>query len=251
MEDLLNRLSSNGVQLRVDGEQLRVIAPKGALTAPLREALASSKQALLALLRDAARRPEPASFAPRPEARHEPFALTDVQHAYWMGRNEWVELGGFSTHCYFELERAGLDLDRLEGALRKVIARHDMLRAVIDSDGRQRILAQVPPYTIELHELQEAPDDLRDAELDALRSRLSHNRRPIGEWPLFEVAAAALPGGRLRLCVSLDMLIIDASSMFLFFQEWQRFYDDEAWAPAPLALSYRDYAAFEQTLHEQ
>ncbi|HJV63343.1 MAG TPA: amino acid adenylation domain-containing protein, partial [Albitalea sp.] len=47
------------------------------------------------------------------------------------------------------------------------------------------------------------------------------------------------------------MLIIDASSMFLFFQEWQRFYDDEAWAPAPLALSYRDYAAFEQTLHEQ
>jgi yersiniabactin nonribosomal peptide synthetase len=251
VEALLNRLSGSGVQLRADGEQLRVIAPKGALTRELRDALAASKQALLALLRDAVRQPGPAPFEPRPELRHEPFALTDVQHAYWMGRNDYVELGGFSTHCYFELERSGLDIDRLQRSLRQVIARHDMLRAVIEPDGRQRILPEVPPYEIGLHELHDASDRQREAELEALRERLSHNRRPIDQWPLFEVRAASLPDGRMRLFVSLDMLIIDASSMFLFFQEWQRFYAEPGWTAEPLALSYRDYAEFEQTLHEQ
>jgi acyl carrier protein len=35
-----------------------------------------------------------------PEARHEPFALTDIQQAYWMGRNKAFELGNITTHVY-------------------------------------------------------------------------------------------------------------------------------------------------------
>ena len=251
MNEFLDKLKSSGIHLRVEGEQLRVVAPKGALTDELRQALIANKGKLLALLSATAGGDELPLFIPRLDLRHQPFDLTDVQHAYWMGRNDYVELGGFSTHFYIELERPGLDIDLAERSLRQVIDRHDMLRAVIDADGRQRILPTVPPYRIERDDLRGKPPAERDAELGALRQRMSHNKLPADRWPLFEIRAAQLEEGRLRLFVSLDMLIIDASSMFMFFEDWQRFYENPAWSPAPFKLSYRDYAEFEQTLRDQ
>ncbi|SFU36724.1 non-ribosomal peptide synthetase [Pseudoduganella namucuonensis] len=253
MIELLEKLRNSGIQLRLEGAQLRVVAPKGALTADLREVLTARKEELLDLLRGNGQEHEHdlPPLTQRPDLRHESFALTDVQQAYWMGRNDYVELGGFSTHFYIELERFGLDVDLLERSLHKVIARHDMLRAVIEPDGRQKILPEVPPYRIAVRDLRGRPAAEQDAELDMLRRCMSHKRQPADRWPLFEVRAARWEEGRLRLFVSLDMLIIDASSMFRFFEDWQRFYEEPAWSPAPFGLSYRDYAAFELTLQDQ
>ena len=251
MEGLLLRLRQRGIQLQADGAQLRISAPKGALDEALRAALSAGKSEILRLLQSQDRRSALPQVQPRPAQRHEPFALTDVQHAYWMGRQPFVELGGFSTHCYFEFQREGLDLARLEQALQVLIRRHDMLRAVINDDGTQRVLPEVPPYRIECLDLREQDSSAAEAALLAQREQLSHKRGPVDQWPLFAIRAARLPEAQLRLFVSLDMLIIDASSMFLFFQEWQQAYEDpQRLAPAQ-AFSYRDYALFEQTLHEQ
>ncbi|HLO95145.1 MAG TPA: condensation domain-containing protein, partial [Burkholderiaceae bacterium] len=251
MENLLQRLRQRGVQLQAEGAQLRVSAPKGALDEELRAALSAGKSEILRLLQSQGRRAELPQVRPQPAQRHQPFPLTDVQHAYWMGRQPFVELGGFSTHCYFEFEREGLNPARLETALQRLIQRHDMLRAVIDEDGTQRVLPEVPPYRIECLDLREQPVDAAESALLAQREQLSHRRGPVDRWPLFTVRAARLRGERLRLFVSLDMLIIDASSMFLFFQEWQQACEDpQRLAPAQ-SFSYRDYALFEQTLHEQ
>lgn len=251
MIDLLERLQSSGVQLQLDGGQLRVRAPKGALTPELKDLLAVHKQALHDLLRDRHGSDALPPFTPRPELRHEPFALTDVQHAYWMGRHGQLALGGFSTHFYIELEREGLAVERLEAGLQKVIARHDMLRAVIDDDGRQRVLPEVPPYRIEAMDLRQAGAAEQQAAIGSLRQRMSHNRLPPDRWPLFEIRAIRRPAGRLRLFVSLDMLILDASSTFMFFEEWRRACEDEAWNPAPLRISFRDCVEFERQLQDQ
>lgn len=52
--ELLEALRRRGVEVRLDGEELRVRAPKGALSAELREALVALKPDLLDLLRSAA-----------------------------------------------------------------------------------------------------------------------------------------------------------------------------------------------------
>jgi yersiniabactin nonribosomal peptide synthetase len=251
MIDLLERLQSSGVQLRLDGAQLQVRAPKGAMTPELRDLLATHRQALHDWLSGRADDEALPPFTPRPDLRHQPFALTDIQHAYWMGRQAQVELGGFSTHFYIELERAGLGLERLEAGLQKVIARHDMLRAVVDDDGLQRVLPEVLPYRIDALDLREADAAAQQAAIDLLRQRLSHNRLPADRWPLFEIRAVCLPGNRLRLFVSLDMLIVDASSMLMFFEEWRSACEDEAWSPPPLRISFRDYVEFERRLQDQ
>ena len=81
-------------------------------------------------------RTKEAVIVPAPQDRFKPFPLTDVQHAYWLGRGEEMPLGGVSCCAYAELDFRNPDLTRLEKALNKTIARHDMLRCVFTDDGR-------------------------------------------------------------------------------------------------------------------
>ena len=53
---LLSRLQVLGIRLSLAGEDLRVDAPKGALTLALREALVASKEAIKTHLRSSADR---------------------------------------------------------------------------------------------------------------------------------------------------------------------------------------------------
>ncbi|MDC7987889.1 amino acid adenylation domain-containing protein, partial [Rhodoplanes sp. TEM] len=157
---------------------------------------------------------------------HAPFPLTDVQRAYWLGRSDLFELGRVAAHGYAEIEAGLLDLDRLERALDATIARHPMLRAVVGSDGTQRVLASVPRYRI-------ARGDWRGlAEADA-EQRLLDTRQameaavlPAERWPLFDIRASLLPGERTVLHVGFDVLIIDLASLERWMTEWRAEYDE-------------------------
>nr|BFE70696.1 hypothetical protein GCM10020092_039970 [Actinoplanes digitatis] len=111
-----------------------------------------------------------------PEARFEPFPLTDTQQAYWIGRSDAVELGSVGCHGYWEWESSGLDVDRFRAAWSRVLDRHDMLRAVINPDGTQRILADLPEYEIPVLDLRD--NDAVEDEAAKLREHLSHHVTP-------------------------------------------------------------------------
>ncbi|GAA4232321.1 non-ribosomal peptide synthetase [Actinomadura meridiana] len=238
--DLLTELHRLGVRLRLGEDGLDVLAPAGSLTDELRDRLRQERDGLIDLLRRAQRDDTAERIVPRPADRYEPFPLTDIQHAYWVGRNPALEMGGTSTHAYLELASEGLDLDRLAGALRKVIDRHDMLRAVVEPSGQQRVLPEVPAYDLRILDLRGLADDERDAEIERVRDEMSHQILPADRWPLFDIRATRTGDRHARLHLSLDMLIMDGFSMDLLFQEWRRFYEDPAWSPEPLGVTYRD-----------
>lgn len=245
--ELLSELRRLGVKLRLEDEKLHVIAPAGVLTPELREQLRLNRDALTAIVRRAEGGDAPPEITPRPESRYEPFALTEIQHAYWVGRNPAVEFGGVSTHAYVEFE-TGLDLSRLGRSLNAVIERHDMLRAIIQPDGRQRILREVPAYEIATHDLRGLTPEAQDAHIGDIRAEMAHQVLPADRWPLFDVRASRLDDTRSRLHVSLDMLILDGFSVGLLYQDWQRFYEEPGRAAAQLELSYRDFVLAEESL---
>jgi L-cysteine---[L-cysteinyl-carrier protein] ligase PchF len=249
-QELLSELHARGIRLRLADGQLDVLAPSGALTPELRERLRVGRDELVALLRRTRLDADPRPLATHPEGRHEPFALTDLQHAYWVGRGSAVELGGVSCHYYFELEREYLCPQRLAESLQKVIARHDMLRTVVGPDGRQRVLPGVPAYAMPVADLRDLPADEKAAQLAHTRAEMDHQVLPADRWPLFDIRASRLDDRRLRLHVSLDVLILDGSSLYLIFDEWRRFYEEPDWTPQPLSLSYRDYVLHEETARE-
>ncbi len=180
--------------------------------------------------------------------RHEPFALTDVQQAYWIGRTGAFELGQVATHIYMEVNARGVDLARAERAWQRLIERHDMLRAIVQPDGRQQILETVPPYRMRILDLRGQSAEEQAAGLDGVRRQMSHQILPSDRWPLFEVRATRLDDERSRFHISYDFLIGDAWSWEILTRDLARFYDDPDAAVPPLELSFRDYVVTAQEL---
>ncbi|MEQ9551962.1 MAG: hypothetical protein RIM23_20430 [Coleofasciculus sp. G3-WIS-01] len=161
LHSLLTHLSNQGVKLAANGNSLDVDAPKGVITPNLRSSLAEHKAEILLLLhqntKDAPCRDAPwrvSTIVPAPDQRYEPFPLTDMQHAFWVGRSGVLELGNVANHGYYEIEGKDLNLDQLNQTLQQLIERHDMLRAIVLPDGQQQILQTVPAYQIEVLDLR-------------------------------------------------------------------------------------------------
>lgn len=173
-------------------------------------------------------------------ALHEPFPLTAVQKAYWMGRNPRFELGSTSTHGYVEL-KVSLDLRRFEAALQQVIDRHPMLRAVVLSGREQRILPGRLEYRIPIIDLSDRSPEEQEKQLLAARDEQSHRIFDPTRWPLFDFRAFILARGRQYLLFGFDSLIADAASLTLVFREIMEFYQNpEKQLPQP-AIAFPDY----------
>ncbi len=140
-------------------------------------------------------------IVPAPEDWYEPFPLTDVQQAYWVGRQSDFELGNVATHVYLEIDSSNLDVGRFNRAWQKVIDRHQMLRAIVLPDGRQQILERTPPFRIDRVDLTGMDDDSVARALQAVRDEMSHRVLPSDRWPLFECRASVMDGGHVA-CTS-------------------------------------------------
>jgi amino acid adenylation domain-containing protein len=253
LHSLLTNLSNKGIKLSANGDSLLVDAPKGVMTRELRDSLTEHKAEILLMLRQYDSGTSSAvlpTIVPAPEQRYEPFPLTDMQHAFWVGRSGAIELGGVSNHGYYEIEGRDLNLKRLNWALQELVKRHDMLGAVMLPDGQQQILEQVPAYPFEVLDLTGKDEAFVKAQLEAIRERMSHQVLPSDQWPLFDFRATCLDEGRVRLHISYDLLVFDAWSLFRLFEEWFQLYQNPEVALPPLELSFRDYALAEQGLRE-
>ncbi len=246
---LLNELADQGIRLSAEGNQLRVRAPKGALTARHKTWLTEQRDALLALLHGERREGLP-QLSPHPQQRHEPFPLTDIQQAYWVGRMGAFNQGDISIHLYVEIDCEALEIERLEQAWRRMIERHDMLRSVIQADGRQRIFAEVPEYRFERADLRDMDPAAAAEHLARLREDMAHQVLPTDRWPGFDLRVSLIDEQRTRLHVSIDLVHIDGGSVMMLLTEWVSLYHDPATALPPITISYRDYVLAEAELQE-
>ncbi|HEX6292636.1 MAG TPA: amino acid adenylation domain-containing protein, partial [Herpetosiphonaceae bacterium] len=191
-----------------------------------------------------------AAIVPTPDWLHLPFPLTEVQQAYWVGRSGVFELGNVAAHTYVEVESSSLDLERLTLAIRRLIDRHAMLRAIVLPDGQQQILPEVPPYRIALIDLRDDAPESAERQLATIREQASHQILPAERWPLFEIRASLLTDRRVRLHIGADLLIVDAWSMRIIQRELSLLYQDPDAPLPPLELSFRDYIVAEQALRQ-
>ncbi|MDP2558535.1 condensation domain-containing protein [Photobacterium damselae subsp. piscicida] len=131
----------------------------------------------------------------------QPFPMTPVQHAYYVGRSPNQPLGGNGCHLYQEFDAEKLDPDHLEQALNTLLERHPMLRVAFQNDGMQRWLAPTAPLKVIRHNLTNATEEEVENTLLDLRARLSH--RPLNvqdgqtiRVPLLFATAKSLPSSR-------------------------------------------------------
>jgi amino acid adenylation domain-containing protein len=187
-------------------------------------------------------KPESSALIIKPDSRsrYDPFALTDVQRAYWLGRTNYFELGNIGCHVYFEFDVPDVDRGRMQAAWQKLIDRHDMLRAVVRDDGLQQVLPHTPHYEIKNLNLRGVDQAKAQLELEVIRRRMSHQVFAPNQWPLFELRTTELKGQTL-LHLSLDLLFIDLWSMQILFDEWSQLTFDRDAYLAPVEINFRDY----------
>ena len=155
LHELLTELTERRIQLSVEGEQLKVRAPKGSLDADLQKALKAQKAELVSWLTEAMtpKTTDYPTIVRDSQARYDSFPLTEMQQAYWIGHHGTMELSS-PAYFYGEIEWTNLDVSKLSAAWQRLIERHDMLRAIILPTGEQQILEEVPLYEIKTLDLR-------------------------------------------------------------------------------------------------
>jgi len=181
-----------------------------------------------------------------PAERYAPFALTDVQQAYWIGRSGAFELGNVAAHGYFEVERSDLDYERFCRVWMLLVRRHDMLRMIVNADGQQQILPEVPDYHPELIDLRAQTKQGAEQAVVDVRHRMSSQILPSDQWPLFDIRVSLLPDATTRIHMSFDALIMDAWSSMILGREFSELYKNTDTILPALELSFRDYVIAEQ-----
>lgn len=171
---------------------------------------------------------------------YEEFPLTDVQMAYLLGRNDEFDLGGISTHGYYEV-LTKLDIKKLEKSLNRTIKEQSMFRTVFSKSGMQRVLKYVPEYSITVEDLSLCSKKEQQEKILMERSRMSHYVFDVEKWPLFEFKAFKINSQEYYLFIGIDLLIADGSSMRILVRELKREYDYEATSSMQQKFDYKDY----------
>lgn len=244
LAELMNQWRDLGIELWTQDDRLRFRAPRGVMTPEVTAQIKARKPEILAALDAATSGPTPA-----PAEATEPFPLTDVQGAYLMGRSDLFADGGVSCHlyCEFEVPVARLDAARARAAWHTLVERHAALRTVFDATGFQRVLPQeelgeleIPVVTVGAGELEERRR--------AVRSRLDHELRPVGAWPMESVEFTCVPEtDTVIMHVSHDFLVCDWSGLQQLVTEWYAEYSGQPGAAGPPTpeLSFRDFCVWQ------
>ncbi|MGP9627416.1 amino acid adenylation domain-containing protein [Halomonas sp. AOP42-A1-22] len=170
-----------------------------------------------------------------PTGRFESFPMTDMQQAYWIGREDAAAM-----HIYLEYEVDNLDFARFHRAWDMLLHRHDMLRVIARPDGYQQVLEVVPEYTIDRHSLLKLDISSRDRMIEATRRDLAHKHFDLAVWPQFEIRVLD-EENKSRIAFSIDTWCIDGRSIQVLFAELNCLYLHPETELAPLELTFRDY----------
>ncbi|TWH46109.1 condensation domain-containing protein [Sporomusa sp. KB1] len=244
--ELVHKYDALGVQLWLDNRQLRFRAPAGVLNEQCLQELRFHKEALIRHLNETEDSIVTADLA----NRYAPFPLTDIQAAYLIGRKNDYELGGVGCHGYVELTMPVLDRGRLEQAWHSVIARHDMLRAMISTKGYQQVLKEFSLLPVKAQDLRGENPAQVQAAIQKVRTGLSTRQYQPDQWPLYELFLTTTDQNSI-MHFSIDMLIADFVSISVILAELDHLYHHPEKPLSKPEVAYRDILLFQQAQQKQ
>lgn len=183
------------------------------------------------------------------ENRFEPFGLTDMQQAYWVGRNEIVSTSN-PTHVYAELYGSNITTEEITKAWNTLIKRHDMLRVVFTDEGLQQTLKETLEYVPTIYNLEKQSEEAIQKSIEALRTEMSHQQFNINTWPLFDIRLLQLPENVIRLHISIDGLLADGWSYQILMDELFTIVKSPETILPKLTLTFRDYVIHQLKIKE-
>lgn len=243
IKEFVEELRNRGITLWGDNGKLHYQAAKGVMDNQTLSEIKKRKLEILDYLNE--KEEETVFFQNNYNERFEKFPLTNIQNSYVIGRNSAYDLGNVTCHGYIEITyQEELDKTKLEAAWNKVIAKHDMLRAIIYEDGYQRVQETVPEVKIELYDLRKCNEDDQMSTLESIRNMYAEKQYTLGQWPMCDIVLS-LWRGKSIIHFSLDMLITDFMSANLILNDLDNYYHGEQ-VEENVGTLYRDIVLYNQ-----
>jgi hypothetical protein len=235
---LLLELLRNGIQLWIEGDELRFRAAKGVLTPALREEVSRRKPEIIALLDQGARHAPP-SFA---------------QQRLWF-LDQFEPANPFYSIPIAVRLAGRLDVAALEQSLRELVRRHETLRTSFRSlEGQPLQLIDLEPslasWALPVSDLGELPEGERPGAVRRLATEEAQRAFDLEDGLLWGARLLRLAPDEHVLYLTIHHIVADDWSMGVLFRELGALY--EAFCegkPSPLAelpIQYADYAAWQR-----
>ncbi len=246
LSELLHELRTRGVELRAEGGRLRCVAPPGALTSELHDAIRAHKQAILDVLGEAARPvlTTDASGIPRVAERRR-YGLSITQQRAVVSARE----GGVLPTA-FRL-RGQLDRVGLEATLQSIVARHAPLRSrfnLAHEPPLQEVQAEVRA-DLGHSDLSLLPAEKREAQLRAVVAKERALPFDVARGPLFRFHLIRVAELEHVLFLAFSPLVFDGWSFDILWNELRLGYAalsrGEPWPLPELTVEYADYVAWQ------
>jgi len=170
-----------------------------------------------------------------------PFSLSPLQRAYVLSRKS-TQPDARNCLVYQEIDFAVLDLARLSRAFDALIAQHEMLRVVIDEDGRHRPYHGSLDLQIQVHEASEGPAYEHASARN--RDELFGTVFELGTWPMLGCRVVCTPDRKkARLHLAIDGMVADGKSIELLYRQLLLLYADPSASLTKPSIGFRDYIA--------
>lgn len=175
------------------------------------------------------------------------FDLTDLQQAYYIGRQTDIELGNCATYVYTEIEVTDLHIRKLEQIVNYLICRHPILRTVINDDGTQEIREKIKYISLKVQDisqysLEEQEQFLMSKRKQIVEKVLDYSKAPIADLQISKINNTYI------LHLYFDALIIDGWSYELLLSEADQLYTGEIRKVPELKLTFKHYVKYLQHL---
>lgn len=232
IKELVNRYAAANVTLWTEDGKLKFKAPANVMTAEMKNELKTLKEDIIAYLetKDNVEHDE--------EHRYEPFPLTDIQAAYLVGRTGDYGYGNVGCKVYIEMTAADIEYDRLQSAWETVISRHDMLHTMISKSGTQCTEKEYKMPVTALYDLRDMDSTSAQKKAEEVRREMSCKQYGAESFPLYDLALVRFTDKDI-ICIAVDMLIADFTSITIMVNELEKFYYGTE-TPEPLTVTFRD-----------
>lgn len=190
------------------------------------------------------------SITPDPQNRFEPFDLSPIQQAYWIGCAGGMSLGRAGCYNYLEADLENMDHDRLTVAVNRLFERHDMLRVRFGDDGRQQVMPPGEPVEVPFYPLHELCDNERQNKLETISREMAFKESPFDLNCVVDVRLSRLAEDKWRLHTLVNIAVLDATSTHIFFNELALLIENPDAGLEPLNITFRDYLAAKQEMGE-
>lgn len=245
--EFLSLLNNLDIKIWIEDDQLRFRAPKGAMTAELKQQIKERKAEIIAFLQEAQTATQITSLSLVPVARDKDLPLSFAQQRMWF----LSQLDGESTSYNesFQLRIVGkLSLTALEQSINEIIRRHEVLRTNFPTVEGVPFQVIRPNLTLSIPVIN-VQEFTETAVQEIINQEISKSF-DLGTEPLIRATLLQQAPESHLLLITMHHIIIDGWSMGVFFKELEALYPAFIQGkPSPLTdltIQYADFALWQR-----